>query len=148
MFSCEIFENFQNRFSAGHLWTAASVYWRDFYKCSWNCTIIIFIKLDIIIYFSFSRSLFLLLASIFPNTVVPDCWYKDRRVAHQMATRDNERQQVVQRVTTKNKEWQWQRMATSGTTNGNEWQQVVILANFPLFLMREETATKDPKENS
>ena len=39
-------------------------------------------------------------------------------------------------------------MATSGTTNGNEWQQVAILANFPLFLMREETATKDPKENS
>ena len=29
-----------------------------------------------------------------------------------------------------------------------EWQRVVILANFPLFLIREEPNTKHLKENS
>ena len=36
-------------------------------------------------------------------------------------------------------------MAMSGTANDNEWQRVVILANFPLFLIREEPTTKHPK---
>ena len=35
----------------------------------------------------------------------------------------------------------------SGTANDNEWQRVVILANFPLFLIREEHTTKHAKDN-
>ena len=31
------------------------------------------------------------------------------------------------------------------TISDNEWQQVVILANFPLFRIREEPTTMHPK---
>ena len=50
-------------------------------------------------------------------------------------TSDNEWQRVVQRVI--------QRVATSD----KEWQRVAILAN-SFFLIREESTTKHPKENS
>ena len=37
-----------------------------------------------------------------------------------------------------------------GTANVDKWQGVVILANFPFFFfwIREDPATKHPKENS
>ena len=56
----------------------------------------------------------------------------------------------MQGVTTKDKEWKWvvQRVIASGAMNDKEGQCFVILANFPLFLIREEPTTKHPKENS
>ena len=54
----------------------------------------------------------------------------------------NEWQRVIQRTTTRDNKWQWV------TTNGNEcykeWQWVVILANFPLFQIREEHSKEKP----
>ena len=38
-------------------------------------------------------------------------------------------------------EWQWM------ATNGNEWQRVVILANFLFLRIREESAIAHPQEN-
>ena len=67
-----------------------------------------------------------------------------------MKANDNERQQVVQQVTTNNNEWQrmaisdtsdnewqrvtasnneWQRVTTSGTTSDNKWQRVTTNDN-------------------
>ena len=39
-------------------------------------------------------------------------------------------------------------MTTSGTTSDNEWQRVAISANSSVFQIREESTTKDLKENS
>ena len=39
-------------------------------------------------------------------------------------------------------------MTTSGTTSDNEWQRVAISANSSVFRTREESTTKDLKENS
>ena len=39
-------------------------------------------------------------------------------------------------------------MTTSGTTSDNEWQRVAISANSSVFRIREESTTKDLKENS
>ena len=46
---------------------------------------------------------------------------------------------------------EWQRVTTSGTTNGNEWhewQRVTVSANFSFFQIREEASTKHSKEDS
>ena len=53
---------------------------------------------------------------------------------------------------------EWQRVATSGIANDNEWQQmrtsdnewqrVTISANFSFYQIREEAITKHPKGNS
>ena len=53
------------------------------------------------------------------------------------------------------KKWHWVVGVTAiGTANVDKWQGMVILANFPVvffvcvFWIREEPATKQPKENS
>ena len=38
-------------------------------------------------------------------------------------------------------------VTTSLTTSDNDWQTVVVSANFPFFRIREEPITKDHKEN-
>ena len=57
----------------------------------------------------------------------------------------------------KTEEWyiQWQRVTMSNITSDNDWQRVITNDNerpFPqiffFFRIREETATKHPKENS
>ena len=53
-----------------------------------------------------------------------------------MATNNNKRQRVVQR------------MVQLVSRSDNEWQPVVILANFPFFRIREGPSTKHLKENS
>ena len=45
---------------------------------------------------------------------------------------DNEWQQVTASGTTSDNKWKWV------TRNANEWQRVVILANFPFFRIKEE----------
>ena len=40
-----------------------------------------------------------------------------------------------------------QRGTTSCATSDNQWQRVVISANFPLFRIREEPSTNHSKEN-
>ena len=56
-----------------------------------------------------------------------------------------------QRVTTNNNKWyneqykEWQRVVQRMITSDNEWQWVVILANFLFF--REEITNRHPKEN-
>ena len=79
-----------------------------------------------------------------------DEWYIKWQPATTSGTSYNEWQQVVQRVTTDDNKWQrmttsdnkWQRL----TKNDNEWQRVVILTNFPVFRIREEPTTMNPKE--
>ena len=39
-------------------------------------------------------------------------------------------------------------MTMSDKESSNEWQQVIISANFSFFQIRQEPATKHPKENS
>ena len=50
-----------------------------------------------------------------------------------MATNNNKRQRVVKQ------------MVQLVSSSDNEWQPVIILANFPFFRIRERPSTKHPK---
>ena len=58
----------------------------------------------------------------------------------------------MQRVTTCGNKWynewynEWQRVVQRVATSDNEWQWMVISANF-LFFFREESTNRHPKEN-
>ena len=70
-------------------------------------------------------------------------------MVHRVTTSDNERQRVVQPVTTNDNEWynEWYNRWQRGRTNDNEWQRVAISANSSFFRIREESTTKHPKDN-
>ena len=108
-------------------------------------------------YFSLFISNYLLIPDFFASEYTKivhkktDEWYIEwQQVATSGTTSDNEWQRVVQRVTANDNEWEQvaQRMTTSNNEWYNEWQRMAISAKFSFFQIREEIATKHPKENS
>ena len=53
-------------------------------------------------------------------------------------------------MTVSDKEWLWvvEGVTAIGTTKVNNWQGIVISANFPFFRIRKEPETKHSEENS